>query len=60
VNERIQSKLKKHRFKVKDKKVSLQVTIGDSSFPEDGGTSEDLIRTADRNLLERKRKKDKQ
>jgi diguanylate cyclase (GGDEF)-like protein len=60
VNERIQKRLKAHQFSIKDKKISLMVTIGDSSFPEDGGTSEDLIRTADRNLLERKRKKDRQ
>lgn len=59
VNERITRNLKRHRFSIKDKKISLMVTIGDASFPEDGSTSEDLIRTADRNLLERKRKKEK-
>jgi diguanylate cyclase (GGDEF)-like protein len=59
VNERIKKKLKRHRFKIDSKKIALMVTIGDSSFPEDGSTSEDLIRIADRDLLERKRKKEK-
>lgn len=59
VNERIRNKLRGHRFSIKDKKISLMVTIGESSFPDDGSTSEDLIRTADRDLLERKREKQK-
>jgi diguanylate cyclase (GGDEF)-like protein len=59
VHKRLRSKLKRHRFNVKAKKISLMVTIGDASFPEDGGTSEELIRIADRKLLERKRKKEK-
>ncbi len=59
VTERIRRKLKRHRFNIKDKKISLMVTIGDSSFPDDGNTSEELIRIADRDLLERKKEKEK-
>jgi diguanylate cyclase (GGDEF)-like protein len=59
VSSRIIHKLKRHRFKIKDRKISLMVTIGEASFPEDGNASEELIRTADRNLLEKKRAKEK-
>lgn len=57
VIQRIRNKLKKHTFNIKEKKISLMVTIGESSFPQDGTTSEDLIRKADRNLLKRKKQK---
>jgi diguanylate cyclase (GGDEF)-like protein len=58
-SKRVLKKLKQHRFNIDRKKIKLNVTIGSASFPEDGITSEELIRVADRDLLEKKRKKSK-
>ncbi len=58
VMQRIREKLGKHVFNIKKKKISLMVTIGEASFPEDATTSEELIRKADRNLLNRKKERD--
>jgi len=55
VSRRIRKKLKQHTFRLSKKKISLMVTIGEASFPQDGRTSEELIRTADRDLLKKKR-----
>ena len=51
----LRKKLKQHIFRLSKKKISLMVTIGEASFPQDGRTSEELIRTADRDLLKKKR-----
>ena len=56
---RITKKLENHIFNIEGRRISLAVTIGESSFSEDGKTSEKLIRKADKNLLSRKRRKEK-
>jgi len=57
LSKRIMNKLKKHKFSVDSEKISLKVTVGEASFPQDGRTSEKLIRKADRALLEGKKEK---
>jgi diguanylate cyclase (GGDEF)-like protein len=57
LSKRIMNKLKKHKFSVDSEEISLMVTIGEASFPQDGRTSEKLIRKADRALLEGKKEK---
>ena len=60
VIKRLISKLKRHIFVIDKKRIKLMVTIGVSSFPIDGETSEELIRIADRDLLRKKKEWDNQ
>jgi diguanylate cyclase (GGDEF)-like protein len=55
---RLGERVRRHTFTIKKKKIKLTVTIGESSFPDDGNTTEELMRNADRDLLLRKKHKE--
>ncbi|HDH01664.1 MAG TPA: GGDEF domain-containing protein, partial [Nitrospirae bacterium] len=50
VAERLRSSVAGHPFFVDGKTVSLTISIGIASFPEDADTKEELIKAADRAL----------
>lgn len=58
LSQRISNKLKEYTFNVNTKKISLTVTIGKASFPQDGKTYVEVMRKADKNLLKRKKEKE--
>ncbi|NOZ25469.1 MAG: sensor domain-containing diguanylate cyclase [Nitrospirae bacterium] len=50
VAERLRSSVSSHPFSIEDRTVSLTISLGLASFPEDADTKEGLVKAADRAL----------
>jgi len=51
---RVKKRLREHTFYIKKKKIKLSATIGTAFFPQNGTTSEELIKSADKILIAQK------